>query len=80
MNTAQTAFYLGISEKTLKMMRAKGIGPPFHRYGRSIRYHIDEVIAWSKATAQGLAAHGNGDQLCFDFMTSPVRRRHAKHP
>ena len=48
-NTAQTAHYLGISARTLEVMRERGEGPPFRRHGRLIRYHIADIDAWSLA-------------------------------
>lgn len=49
LNTAQAAYYLGLSERTLREMRGRGDGPPFREHGRQYRYHIDELDAWSLA-------------------------------
>jgi predicted DNA-binding transcriptional regulator AlpA len=48
LNTAQAAFYIGLSLRTLEKMRLKGHGPKFRKHGRFVRYHIDELDAWSK--------------------------------
>lgn len=47
LNTAQTAFYIGLSHRTLEKMRLTGGGPRFRKHGRYVRYHIDDLDAWS---------------------------------
>jgi predicted DNA-binding transcriptional regulator AlpA len=49
----QTAFHLGIAQSTLKAMRLKGTGPRCRLHGRTWRYHIDDIEAWSNARARG---------------------------
>jgi hypothetical protein len=50
LNSSQAAYYLGLSERTLEDMREKGGGPPFrHHSQRNVRYHIDDLEAWSEA-------------------------------
>jgi hypothetical protein len=51
LNTDQAAFYIGLSRRTLEKMRSENTGPPFRRHGRYIRYHIDDLDTWSRATA-----------------------------
>ena len=48
LSTEQAAFYLGLSARKLQQMRAAGMGPSFRRHSRYIRYHIDDLDAWSK--------------------------------
>lgn len=50
LNTAQAAFYIGLSQRTLDKMRIKGGGPKFRKHGRYVRYHIDELDEWSKGS------------------------------
>ncbi|WP_192385904.1 helix-turn-helix transcriptional regulator [Mesorhizobium silamurunense] len=52
LNTAQAAFYIGLSQRTLEKMRLKGGGPKFRKHGRYVRYHIDELDDWSKGRSQ----------------------------
>ncbi|RWO94453.1 MAG: DNA-binding protein [Mesorhizobium sp.] len=52
LNTAQAAFYIGLSQRTLDKMRLKGGGPKFRKHGRYVRYHIDELDEWSKGHPQ----------------------------
>jgi predicted DNA-binding transcriptional regulator AlpA len=50
LNSSQAAHYLGLSDRTLEDMREKGGGPPFrHHSQRNVRYHIDDLEAWSEA-------------------------------
>lgn len=45
MDTHSAAGYLGLSEKTLAMMRCNGTGPRFIKRGRVFYYHED-LDAW----------------------------------
>lgn len=49
----QAAFHLGLSLTALKEMRARGTGPLCRLHGRTWRYHIDDIEAWSTARARG---------------------------
>ena len=49
LGTKQAGFYLGLSHKTLARLRVIGGGPAFRKLGTTIRYHIDDLKAWSKA-------------------------------
>ena len=55
LNTEQAAFYLGLSARKLQQMRRDGSGPLFRRHGRYVRYHIDDIDAWSKGERSGSA-------------------------
>lgn len=48
LNTAQAAHYLGLAQRTLEDMRGHGAGPVIRRHGRFVRYHIDDLDAWSR--------------------------------
>ncbi|NGO53009.1 helix-turn-helix transcriptional regulator [Allomesorhizobium camelthorni] len=52
LNTAQAAFYIGLSQRTLEKMRLTGGGPKYRKHGRYVRYHIDELDDWSKGSSQ----------------------------
>jgi len=52
LNTAQAAFYVGLSRRTLEKMRTAGDGPRFRKHGRYVRYHIDDLDQWSKTHGQ----------------------------
>lgn len=46
MNQKQVAEYLGKSVKTLERDRWAGIGIPFVKVGRLVRYRADDVMEW----------------------------------
>ena len=54
LNTDQAAFYIGLSRRTLEKMRIKGGGPFFRKHGRYVRYHIDDLDAWSARQPAGV--------------------------
>jgi len=60
LNTAQAAHYVGLAERTLETMRRQGQGPAFRRHGRFIRYHIDDLDAWSRRNGSRRDAAGEG--------------------
>ncbi|MGY2736596.1 helix-turn-helix transcriptional regulator [Sphingomonas sp. UYP23] len=49
----QTAYHLGIGYSTLRKLRAAGRAPIGRLHGRTWRYHIDDIDAWSAARASG---------------------------
>ena len=51
LSTNQAAFYLGVGPRKLQAMRRDTGGPPFRRHGHYVRYHIDDLDAWSNASA-----------------------------
>jgi excisionase family DNA binding protein len=53
LNTAQAAYYVGLSNRTLEKMRTVGGGPKYRKHGRYVRYHIDDLDAWSVSRAKG---------------------------
>jgi hypothetical protein len=52
LNTEQAAFYLGLSARKLQQMRGRGGGPAFRRHSRYVRYHIDDLEAWSRGVTR----------------------------
>lgn len=48
----QAAHYLGLGTKTLAHLRCSGEGPHFRRHGGHVRYHIDDLDAWSVERAR----------------------------
>lgn len=53
LNTQQAAFYLGLSARKLQQMRRGDTGPVFRCHSRHVRYHIDDLDAWSKSATRG---------------------------
>lgn len=48
----QAAFYLSLSPRTLQEYRTAGTGPRFRRHSRHIRYHVDDLDAWSRSVGE----------------------------
>ncbi|MGV7120437.1 helix-turn-helix domain-containing protein [Sphingopyxis sp. 550A] len=49
LNAQQAAHFLQMSARTLQRLRAKGEGPVVRRHARMVLYHIDDLLAWSRA-------------------------------
>ena len=47
LTTKQAARFLMLHPNTLEKMRVYGGGPQFRKHGRHVRYHIDDLAAWS---------------------------------
>ena len=52
LNAKQAAHYLSVSIKTLERLRKVGDGPVFRKLGWIIRYHVDDLKAWSVAKSR----------------------------
>lgn len=48
----QAAHYLAVSIRTLQEHRSAGTGPRFRRHCRHVRYHIDDLDAWSRGVSE----------------------------
>lgn len=57
LNTAQAAFYIGLSHRTLEKMRTRRVGPRYRKHGRFVRYHIADLDDWSKGISGADASH-----------------------
>ena len=49
LNTKEAAIFLDLKPNTLEKMRVYGGGPVYRKHGRYVRYHIDDLVAWSEA-------------------------------
>lgn len=58
LTTEQAADYIGLKRRTLEKMRVTGDGPPYRKHGRYVRYHIDELKAWSESRARRSTSDG----------------------
>lgn len=61
----EAAEYLRLNPRTLNNMRSSGKGPSFHKHGRRVLYHIDELILWSSLTKQEMEAPNLEPQSLF---------------
>ncbi|MFN3225786.1 MAG: helix-turn-helix transcriptional regulator [Hyphomicrobiales bacterium] len=47
LTTREAARFLKLKPNTLEKMRVYGGGPVYRKHGRHVRYHIDDLNAWS---------------------------------
>ena len=45
-NEKQTSKITGMALQTLRNWRFKGVGPPYSKVGRAVRYRLDEIVAF----------------------------------
>lgn len=60
LNTEQAAAYLGLSPRKLQYMRSQCVGPRYRLHSRFIRYHVDDLVIWSRSTAPEDGARAKG--------------------
>lgn len=53
LTSKQAVYHLGIAYSTLRALRRAGRAPVGRRHGRTWRYHIDDIEAWSRARSSG---------------------------
>jgi hypothetical protein len=61
LNSEQAAAYLGFSARKMRRLRASCSGPRYRLHGRFIRYHIDDLIFWSRSTGPRAGAGAHAD-------------------
>jgi predicted DNA-binding transcriptional regulator AlpA len=54
-DTRVAAAFLGVSESFLNKARHFGTGPEYVRFGRAIRYDLDELESWARARSVSAA-------------------------
>ena len=50
LNTKEAAAWLRLTKNTLEKMRVQGTGPIYRKHGRYVRYHIEDLVEYSKAS------------------------------
>ncbi|MCC6775985.1 MAG: helix-turn-helix domain-containing protein [Hyphomicrobiales bacterium] len=50
LTTKEAAAWLGLTRNTLEKWRVQGGGPPYRKHGRYVRYHLEDLVAWSEAS------------------------------
>jgi hypothetical protein len=51
-NEREAASFLGLSPRTLQKHRITGLGPIFHKLGRSVRYTISDLKTWAESKSR----------------------------
>ncbi|QUT05131.1 helix-turn-helix domain-containing protein [Sphingobium phenoxybenzoativorans] len=72
----QTAYHLGIAYTTLKDLRTRGAGPKCRKHGRTWRYHIDDIEAWSAGRSIG-GDQGGSNQS--SGISAGIKRSGGRH-
>lgn len=67
LTNSEAAAYLRLSPRTLEKHRILGGGPRFRKFGRAVRYHIDDLVSWASA---------RGYQMTADFEFGPTYPAH----
>ena len=49
LTNAEAAAYLRLSPRTLEKQRVLGGGPRFRKFGRSVRYDLEDLCRWANA-------------------------------
>ena len=58
LTTKEAANFLRLKPNTLEKMRVYGGGPQYRRHGRHVRYHIDDLTAWSELRKKDSTSDG----------------------
>jgi len=61
LTTDEAARYIALSDRALEKMRRRGDGPHFRKHGRYVRYHIDDLDAWSEARRKNTISEEVGE-------------------
>jgi hypothetical protein len=46
-DTEAAARYLGLTTHSLESYRSLGVGPPYYKFGRWVRYAVDDLDVWA---------------------------------
>lgn len=47
-DTKAAALYLALETHTLECYRSLGCGPAYHKFGKYVRYAVDDLDAWAE--------------------------------
>ena len=59
LTTIEAAAWLRLTKNTLEKMRVQGRGPEYRKHGRYVRYHIADLVDWSKANKRRSTSDAN---------------------
>ena len=52
LDTNEAAEYTRFSPNSLRTFRSKGRGPKYHKAGKAVRYHLDDLDAFVRGEAR----------------------------
>ena len=61
-DTRDAARYLGLKPRTLEGLRLVGDGPPYHKFGRGVRYLCEDLDAWARTRRRAHSADDGAAQ------------------
>ena len=50
----ELALRWNVSAKTLQRWRSDGVGPPYNKLSKAVRYPVDEIVVYERANRQGM--------------------------
>lgn len=56
----EAAAYLRVGRQTLPKLRLRGSGPIFRKFGRSVRYAIEDLDAWANDRRRQSTSESSG--------------------
>ncbi|AXC49751.1 DNA-binding protein [Paracoccus suum] len=59
-DTEAAARYLALSAHTLECYRSLGGGPAYHKFGKWVRYAVDDLDAWAASCRRSTVASPDG--------------------
>jgi excisionase family DNA binding protein len=51
-NEAEAAKYLSLSRSFMRQARVKGTGPVYRKFGRAVRFRVQDLDAWIESKAR----------------------------
>lgn len=55
-DTEAAARYLALEAHTLECYRSRGDGPAYHKFGKWVRYAVDDLDAWAESCRRSATA------------------------
>lgn len=68
-DTEAAARYLALSAHTLECYRSLGGGPAYHKFGKWVRYAVDDLDAWATSCRRSTAASPEAPRVLFVDQT-----------
>lgn len=68
-DTEAAARYLALSAHTLECYRSLGGGPAYHKFGKRVRYAVDDLDAWATSCRRSTAASPEAPRVLFVDQT-----------
>ena len=62
----ELALRWNVSAKTLQRWRCDGVGPPYIKLSKAVRYPVNEIVAYEQASRQGMPADATLPPLIAD--------------